>query len=332
MPDYNQMGQAKTSFLQQLLSGDVRSVRERLDKTPSFLSIVEGGKSLLHLAINAPDVSYNNYGKEMISVFLNRGLDINTKDESGATVLHYAVQDENYYSKEKTADLLNFGATLEARDNAGRTPMHWAATKGGYRTEPLAYLIAQGANVNAVDEKGVTPLHLAAQRGDVSIIKALLDAHADIHAVTKDGKTVWDFAVAGGQDYQAQVLKAEAGRRKLAEEQRRVESEKAAVPKDPWKLLSPDRVAFSTVERELGYKLTEIFNFTARTYTQITHNLSTKAEGVALKTFDEFTDKTPIEKAHKALERLGGTIPEAAITGPIVEKPKRNLKLPGTTP
>ena len=189
----------------------------------------------------------------------------------------------------------------------------------------------QGASVNEPDEMGVTPLHLAAARGDADVINAFLSMGADIHAVTRNGKTVWDFAVDGGKDYQAQVLKAEASARKRVAAEKQVEVERVQVAektRDPWTLLSPDRVAFTTVEKAIGYKLTEVFNFSARTYTQVTHNLNSKAEASAVKTFDEFTDKTPIEKAHAALERLGGTAQESLISGPVLEKPKRNLKLP----
>ena len=53
------------------------------------------------------------------------------------------------------------------------------------------------------------------------------------------------------------------------------------------------------------------------------------SEAVVMKTFDEFSDKTPIEKAHAALERLGGVADNTLIGCPMLEKPKRNLKLQG---
>lgn len=319
------------NFVSALYNGNVKAMRNYAAANPELVNIVYDGRSGIHIAASNHDY---NQSREAVSFFLNRGVDVNTQNAEGATILHLAVQTDNYYAKERINDLVKFGANVEARDRQGRTPMHYAVQKG-YRTEGLQTLIAHHARVNVADEQGVTPLHLAAQRGDEDTIKFMLASGADIHAVAKNGKTVWDYAVDGGYEYQAQVLKAEAGKQKRAAEQKKLEQERAeqekAMPKDPWKLLSSDRVSVSTVEKELGYRLTEIFNFSARTYTQITQNLSTKSEGVAVKTFDEFTDKTPIEKAHKALERLGGSIPEAAITGPLVEKPRRNLKLPGVT-
>lgn len=321
-------------LLNAVTRGDAETARNMLNAGADPHVTDAQGRPGAHIAIRRDDYSHRG-GRELVAMFLNRGVDVNAKDAGGATLLHHAVQDTDYTIHYKMADMVHFGADIHARDNDGRTPLHWAAMQG-YKTEGVSYLINQNADVNAVDEQGVTPLHLAAARGDADVIKVLVTAGADMHAVTKNGKTVWDFAVDGGKDYQAQVLKADAAkdlaaRQKKAEEKRVVEEVKQAEKKqvDPWQLLSPDRVAFSSVDRGIGYKLTEIFNFSARTYTQVTHNLNTKSEAVVMKTFDEFTDKTPLEKAHNALERLGGTAENTLIGGPMLEKPKRNLKLPG---
>ena len=321
-------------LLNAVTRGDAENARTMLNSGADPHVTDAQGRPAAHIAIQRND--YSKSGRELVAMFLNRGVDVNAKDAAGATLLHHAVQDTDYTIHYKMADLVHFGADVHARDKDGRTPMHWAAVQG-YKTEGISFLINHDADVNAADEQGVTPLHVAAARGDADVIAVLVKAGADMRAVTKNGKTVWDFAVDGGKDYQAQVLKADAAkvllaRHKKAEAQKVVEQVKQVErkPVDPWQLLSPDRVAFSATERGLGYRLTEIFNFSARTYTQITHNIGTKSEAVVMKTFDEFSDKTPIEKAHDARERLGGTAEKTLIGGPMLEKPKRNLKLPGT--
>ncbi len=324
-------------LLNAVARGDADAARNMLNAGADPHVTDAKGQPGAHIAIQLDSYGHKG-GRELVAMFLNRGVDVNAKDGAGATLLHHAVQDGDYTIHYKMTDMVHFGADIHACDNAGRTPLHWAAVKG-YKTEGVSFLINNNANVNAADEQGVTALHLAAARGDADVIKVLVTAGADMQAVTKAGKTIWDFAVDNGKDYQAQVLKADAAKnlvarrqkaeaQKVVEEAKQVERQAEKKPVDPWQLLSNDRVAFSSVERGLGYKLTEIFNFSARTYTQITHNLNTKSEAVVMKTFDEFSDKTPIEKAHGALERLGGTAENTLIGGPMLEKPKRNLKLP----
>ncbi|HYD18849.1 MAG TPA: ankyrin repeat domain-containing protein [Patescibacteria group bacterium] len=326
-----------TRLLNAVNNGNADLARQLLNNGAWPLATDAKGQLGTHIAVAREDYSHGK-GRELMAMFLNRGVDVNAKDGQGATVLHIASQDESYNATSKMSDVVTFGGDVHARDNQGRTPLHWAAVKS-YRTDAVSFLINKRADVNAVDERGVTPLHLAAARGDADLIKVLMNAGADIHALTKAGETVWDFAVAGGKDYQAQVLKAEAAKQlreqaQAQERARRIELQPEAPkkPHDPWSLLGPDRVAFSSVEKGVGYKLTEIFNFSARTYTQITHNLGTKSEAVVLKTFDEFSDKTALEKAHEALERLGGTVEKNTIGGPVLDKPKRNLKLPPSPP
>lgn len=330
------MGQNKdldNRLLQLAANGNADAARQLVKEGADPQARSPDGKSGLHFAINYSEYNYTSKGREMLSLFLNRGVDINAGDNTGATPLHYASLDEGYPCRYKIEDLLNFGADLEARDKMGQTALHHASRRGK-KTDAVKVLLESGADINARDEAGATPLHMAAARGDAEVIKILLNAGADVHAETRDGKHVWDFAVEFGQDYQAQCLKAEsarqlrAARQKEVEEQRRRAAEEK--PKDPWSLLAPDRIAVTAEEKQIGYKLTEVFNFGARTYTQISQNLATRSEAVAVKTFDEFDDKTVLERAFTELERLGGKADHASIKGPVVEKPRKAaLKFPG---
>jgi ankyrin repeat protein len=58
---------------------------------------------------------YNNYIVDYI--------DVNARDNDGATPLHQAVSETNTH---QTLKLLQNGADINARDNKGDTPLHWA--------------------------------------------------------------------------------------------------------------------------------------------------------------------------------------------------------------
>ena len=282
------------------------------------------GRSGLHLAMMIKDYGgYNNSARDLASLFLNRGVSVDVQDARGATPLHCAMLDESYGSaKNRIEDLVAFGASINARDHQGRTPLHYAAERGN-RNEGLKTLLHHRPDINARDADGATPLHLAAQRGDADVIRSLLAMGAQAGAVTKDGKAIWDYAMAAGHEYLAQTLRGEA------EKQRRAwEAWEKQQKADPWLLLAPDRVAHVRLEKKIGYRITEEFNFTARTYTKIAHNVSSKAEGVTVAGFDVFDDKAHIEQAHDHLLRLGGDAPREAIQGRPLEKPKSGIKPP----
>jgi len=306
-------------MLTAVYGGAVAQVRALLQAGADVDARDAAGRTGLHLAVTAKEYSgYGDKGREMLSLFLNRKLPVDSRDKNGATPLHQAVLDENYSARYKIEDLIKFGADVNARDAAGKTPLHYAVACGN-KNDGLKCLLEKDVSINAADHEGATPLHVAAARGDQEVVKLLLQHGANATILTKEGKSVGDYAEAQGHEYLAQVLRAESRRHE------RLLAERAAAQKraeDPWTLLAPDRVSLTTVEKKIGYKLTEVFNFNARVYTQIAHNLQTKAEAVSVKSFDEFADKTHLEKAHDALLRLGGTAPRQKIYHAGLEKPR----------
>lgn len=317
VPDLNRR------LLAAVCAGEVATVKDLLKQGAEAHAQDARGKTGLHLAVAGKDYSgYGDKGREMLSLFLNRKLDIDSRDQNGATALHEAMLDDSYSSKYKIEDLVKFGADINARDHAGQTPLHYAAARGN-KNDGLKSLLEKSVSINAADKQGATPLHLAAARGDQDVVKHLLQNGANATILTKEGKSVGDYAEAHGHEYLAQVLRAETVRHEQILAEREVARKRA---EDPWTLLMPDRVSLTTVEKKIGYKLTEVFNFNARTYTKIAQNMQTKAEAVTVKSFDEFADKTILEKAHDALTRLGGTADRGAIYHAPLEKPKSPSK------
>ena len=53
----------------------------------------------------------------------------------------------------------------------------------------MAYLINRKANVEIRDERGFTPLHLAVTAGRIAIVRLLVNAGADVNAISSSGAT-----------------------------------------------------------------------------------------------------------------------------------------------
>ena len=121
-----------------------------------------------------------------IQAELDKGVDVNAKDNDGRTPLHYAAK---YATKQVVELLIPNGADVNAKDEDGWTPLHFAATK-----EIVELLINEGADVNAKNKWGGTPLHAAATNGKKETVELLIAADADVNAKAKDGKTPLDMA------------------------------------------------------------------------------------------------------------------------------------------
>ena len=79
----------------------------------------------------------------------------------------------------------------------GMTALHWAARRGN--SEMASAVLEAGANVKAVTRLGsYTPLHLAAQDGHDGVVRALLARGADAGAMTSTGAVPLHFAAASG--------------------------------------------------------------------------------------------------------------------------------------
>ena len=126
------------------------------------------------------------------------GLDVNVKNNSGLTPLHYAAM--NYFSRYSNLDIVGMliekGADVNAKDQGGNAPIHTPANNCNF--EMVQLLIAKGAEVNAQNGEGQTPLHLTSSNGQFECVNLLLENGADISAKTKDGQTAADLARKNG--------------------------------------------------------------------------------------------------------------------------------------
>ena len=85
-----------------------------------------------------------------------------------------------------TLTLKNNPNARDQRTQLGSQPIHLAAMNPD--VSALRALIAAGANVNARDAEGATPLHMAAYASRTTHVQILLEAGADPLAVTDNGR------------------------------------------------------------------------------------------------------------------------------------------------
>ncbi len=243
--------------------------------------------------------------KEIALYLLNypieQQVDLTQQHRNQNTALLYAIG--TYPDVEVITTLIERGSDLQAKNWQEETAVHLAAEKG--RLAVLTLLLDAGADINALDKYGRTPLHRATSGGHYPVVEALLLREAKTDIVDNSGNQAIDI-IHGSYPGISRLFKPENKAEELANK---------SVTEAGWKLTAPDEIAYQDNREVIGYRLTRIFNFNVRTYTQITQNTQTNAESQIMRFFDEFTDAKPIEEAYAALLREGGQADESAISG-----------------
>jgi ankyrin repeat protein len=125
---------------------------------------------------------------------------VNEKDEYGFTALH-GLAGEEYYDIVQV--LIEHGADVNAKNDDGITPLHLAAWP-----EMAEFLIANGADLEARAHGGDTPLMvLAAEADSEDVMKALLEAGADVNARNNQGQSAYDIAESREETDKMELLK-----------------------------------------------------------------------------------------------------------------------------
>ncbi|HUE84535.1 MAG TPA: hypothetical protein VMO26_00505 [Vicinamibacterales bacterium] len=162
---------------------------------PPFWGLLDHRVDRLEAAIESGDV-------DRARTLAARGLgDPAARDASGTPILHLAQQPE------MVAALLEAGLNPDVRGASGQTLLMLNGDP-----EVLRLLLAAGADPNARDDHGFTAL--MHRRDDaVEAIERLLEAGADVHAVSDGGRTVADLVRGPGRA----LLERYAGDRELVE-------------------------------------------------------------------------------------------------------------------
>ena len=205
----------------------------------------------------------------------------------------------NHNFTEGLRHLLQNGVDVSAVPTGWQSPLHYFTDRNNLAAVKL--MLEAGAPIEAKRSDNRTPLHIAAKNGHGDIIRALMVHGADIDARDNHMNTPADLAE---KDYPriADMIRGTLNNSKLLE----------PVAED-WNMTGPEEIARVSVKAAIGYRITEIFNFSAGIYTQIARNLETNAESQSLQVLYAL-DEAAVEAARTALAGLGGQ------TGDITKK------------
>ena len=112
---------------------------------------------------------------EILQLIIDRGADVNVRDNDGMTALMLAAGDPV-----KVKLLLAHGADVHAKSKLGRTALLLASAYAGNR-DAVAAMLNAGADVNFSDQRNWSALVLAARTGDTELVGYLIEAGADVH-------------------------------------------------------------------------------------------------------------------------------------------------------
>jgi ankyrin repeat protein len=167
-----------------------------------------------------------------VSALVQRGMDVNSVDAEGNSLLMIAARNSNRplleYLLANSANTLMrnkygesalmlsaFVGDLESvkllvqskadlNPAKGWTPLLYSAFNG--HLDVARYLVEMGADINAQSESGLTALILAAKNGSFAIAEFLIDRHADPNARDGSGATATDHAIKSGNTRIAELL------------------------------------------------------------------------------------------------------------------------------
>ena len=162
-----------------------------------------------------------------VNLLLEKGADVQARNEFGETTLYEAVQDGQesmvkmlldhdrrivtavlprwssmlYYAMSMgnltiVEMIIKAGADIDAQNSLGDTPLHCSMYKylPGHTFNIVSLLLASGAQVNIKNNVGETSLHFAIRHGRSEAVQMLLNAGAEPGLLSADGKTALDMA------------------------------------------------------------------------------------------------------------------------------------------
>ena len=185
---------------------DLAKVRLLLDHHAGVKAVSKQGRTALQVA------AMSDHSAEIVRLLIAKGADVKTVDNMMMTALNAAALGNDTETirmlVEAGVDVNAAGPLMAADAIVGESPLMNAAYQGNLAAAKL--LLAKGAKVNAVSDRekayqvkngsialgGWTALSIAAAYGPADLVKALLDAGADVNVKDVRGMTPLMLAAA----------------------------------------------------------------------------------------------------------------------------------------
>lgn len=254
---------------------------------PVIRALIDGGATLEKSRFHSPlEIAiyyerFNNY-----EVLVEKGADIHALNRSGENMLVYALKSGCLSIAQ---DLFMRGLDIHQQSEKGMNAVY-AATYSG-RADHVAFALEKGANPNVI-YNGETALHRAVASNNEEALCRLLAAGADGFIRNADGRNAYEYA--REREARAPIMDA---LRKFSLD--------PGIAED-WRVTGDMEVAHVAVKAPLGLQITEIFNFSSQTYTQVIQDIAHDRQSHLMRTFSECGDFTMIPKAAERLAQLTG--------------------------
>lgn len=175
------LGQSLDELLKAVNEGDTQTVAGFLDRGLEPNTTDKEGHTLLMIAARLGH-------RSLVELLIARKASVTRRTPHGDTALMFA----SLKGHGGIAELLvKHGAQV---NQSGWTPLHYAAFEG--RAEVIKFLLAKGAEVDAQAPNGYTALMLAARGGHLEAARQLLYADPDLTAKGQGGETALSIAEA----------------------------------------------------------------------------------------------------------------------------------------
>ena len=191
-----------------IVNGADVNAKDKDGNAPGHVALRKNNSAILDLLIakgaNLASIHLSAYQGDLDKVrsFIEKGTDVDAKDDGNATPLHKAAIGGH---KDVVELLIGNAANIHARDQWNYTPVHYAVWS--WNTEVAELLIEKGADVQAKDRWGWTPLHYAVDGDNRDMAELLIAKGAEVNTKGMYGETPLQIAKEKGHTEIVELLR-----------------------------------------------------------------------------------------------------------------------------